>query len=803
MKRKLAVILSLTLLLSGPGMNINASELNSQNADNSEIVNETEELEEQDASVGTEDSEGEDNSEEKDTEENKSETDINTEEGMFYNLENALQPQSLEPTEEDTIENNADQSDEEQKELENSLMNGIETLPDDPEYVNILEDRLEAYNSPTLASFGYNGYSHNDRFSTTTIRNGIDVSYYQGDIDWNAVRASGIEFAFIRVGYRGYEAGTLGTDSKAAQNLRGAIDAGLKVGAYIFSQALSEGEAVEEADFVLNQVAGYGISLPLVIDYEYVATGKGRLYNAHLSQERTTATVNAFCATIQRAGYTPMVYANKNMLESSLNAGDIPYKVWLANYTNETSYAGNYEFWQYSSKGGVSGINGNVDHNFWYDSSVRTYKQTIADGVYSIESALASGMFLDINGASYKNCANLQLWNGDQKFKVTYLGNGKYSIVALCSGKYLDAENGGRTNGTNVLQYSRNGGENQKWYIEDVGGGNYCIVSAASNLYLDVANKGTSNGTNLLLWQENGGINQKFKFVKPSFKQTIADGEYTIESSTAGMLLDINGASANNCANLQLWKGTQKFRVTYMGDGKYSLEAMCSGKYLDAEKAGTTNGTNVLQYSQNGGENQQWYIQDVGYGYFNIQSANSLLCLDAANGGTTNGTNILLWEKNGGANQKFRFNKANYTQTLDSGEYQIESALGDGMLLDVAWASKDNCANVEIWKGSQTFKVSYNKDGKYAIMATCSGKYLDAEKNGKTDGTNVIQYAGSGTLNQYWYLEDAGNGYYYIRSASSLLCLDISNGNATNGANVLLWSQNGGLNQKFKFNKVN
>lgn len=270
----------------------------------------------------------------------------------------------------------------EETELKEWLFNGVETLPDDPEYQNILEEGREELNRPNLFAFSYGGYNHNDRFSGSTVRNGIDVSYYQGNIDWNAVRNSGIEFAFIRVGYRGYSNGTLKADPNVTANLQGAINAGLKVGAYIFSQAINTAEAEEEARFALSQVSGYNITMPIVIDYEYVSNGTGRLYQAHLSREQATANVNAFCAAVKNnSGYEPMIYANKNMLETAMYAENIPYKVWLANYTSETSYQGNYEFWQYTSSGNVAGISGRVDQDFWYDG-VSNYKASDYAAVY-------------------------------------------------------------------------------------------------------------------------------------------------------------------------------------------------------------------------------------------------------------------------------------------------------------------------------------------------------------------------------------------------------------------------------------
>lgn len=238
------------------------------------------------------------------------------------------------------------------------------SLPEDPEYFKYTKESQEEL---LKASFTEETYVHNDKFSDANIRNGIDVSYYQGDIDWEAVKQSGVEFVFIRVGYRGYGTGALREDPKADEYLKGATAAGLRVGVYIFSQAITQEEAKEEAAFIISRISGYNITMPIVMDFEYVSGASGRLEEANLTREEATAVVNAFGEYAVKAGYVPMIYANKNMLENSLNAGGIPYKIWLANYTTKTEYAGNYEFWQYSSTGRVNGISGSVDCDFWYD----------------------------------------------------------------------------------------------------------------------------------------------------------------------------------------------------------------------------------------------------------------------------------------------------------------------------------------------------------------------------------------------------------------------------------------------------
>ncbi len=224
-------------------------------------------------------------------------------------------------------------------------------------------------NSPFM---GNTPYFHADQFAGRNIVHGIDVSKYQYDIDWQAVKGSGVDYAFIRAGYRGYgAAGGMGADPYFVKNMEGAIMAGIHVGVYFFSQATTEEEAIEEAQYTLDKIAGYPISLPVVIDFEYASVnGKagGRLYDAKLTKEEATKVCLAFCETIENAGYEAMLYANAVMLNNNLYADSISsrYKIWLAQYSSMSSYTGNYDFWQYTSKGTVNGIKGNVDCNFWY-----------------------------------------------------------------------------------------------------------------------------------------------------------------------------------------------------------------------------------------------------------------------------------------------------------------------------------------------------------------------------------------------------------------------------------------------------
>ena len=195
------------------------------------------------------------------------------------------------------------------------------------------------------------------------LKRGIDVSKYQGDIDWRAVKADGIEFAMIRVGYRGYGSeGKMMGDTYFQRNIQGALDAGLKVGVYYFSQAVTVEEAREEAAYVLEQIAPYPISYPVVFDWEFIDGQQAR--TDEIEGERMTECAKTFCELVRAGGYTPMVYFNQEQgyLYYQLDQLD-EFSFWLAEYDEKPDFFYNFAMWQYTHTGTVPGIQGNVDLN--------------------------------------------------------------------------------------------------------------------------------------------------------------------------------------------------------------------------------------------------------------------------------------------------------------------------------------------------------------------------------------------------------------------------------------------------------
>ena len=224
------------------------------------------------------------------------------------------------------------------------------------------------------------------------MRKGIDVSEYQKWIDWDSVKASGIEFAMIRVGYRGWGSGAIIEDKYFERNIREAKRVGLKVGVYFYSGAINTSEAIEEAQFVINKVRNYSLDYPIAFDFEDFENTESRYYKLDKNQ-RTDISI-AFLDTVKRYGYTPMIYGNPNYFnnERYFDTSRLvtQYKVWLAHYYwadsarnqysdfvnflasgKKTGYSyenkqGIIDMWQFSSEGIISGINGRVDLNISY-----------------------------------------------------------------------------------------------------------------------------------------------------------------------------------------------------------------------------------------------------------------------------------------------------------------------------------------------------------------------------------------------------------------------------------------------------
>lgn len=319
-----------------------------------------------------------------------------------------------------------------------------------------------------------------------------------------------------------------------------------------------------------------------------------------------------------------------------------------------------------------TGIPSNSSAQKFKFCSIEDENKKIEDGNYSISSALDNSKVLDIDRASKLSGANLQIWTNvnqkQQQFKVTYLDNGYYSIIATHSNMALDVYHASPYSGANVAQSIYTGGQAQQWLIKDAGDGYYYIISKCNGLMLDVYHADSNNGANVETSDYSGSKAQKFQFTKATETEEYVTGEKTINNGTYiiytklgnNLVLDVNGACMESGGNVQVWNNEfqkqQQFKVTYLENGAYSIIATHSNMSLDVYHAEKINRTNVEQGNYTSSYAQQWIIKkDITDDYYTITSKCNNLNLDVDGAIAKNGTNVQVYEQNNTDAQKFKF----------------------------------------------------------------------------------------------------------------------------------------------------
>lgn len=306
-----------------------------------------------------------------------------------------------------------------------------------------------AFSPDDKSPFTNTKYNHGTVADGKYIYLGIDVSHHQKDIDWQKVKADGVQYAIIRCGYRG-SSGSLNTDKYFEKNIEGAYAAGIPIGIYFYSIAITEAEAKAEANYCINLLKEYKnmISLPVAIDYE---DRTSRMVDADLSKAKAAKICEKFCETVKAEGYTPMVYSYLSYFKNYLDGEYLSkkYKIWYAQYSTrvgdtnnkyETYIDGDYEYWQYSSKGKVDGITGNVDCNFWYAPGKM---DSIINGTKITKAKLTAIPNKTYTGKAIKPTVTLTYKNKKLKkntdYTVSYSNNkkiGKATITIKGKGKF-------------------------------------------------------------------------------------------------------------------------------------------------------------------------------------------------------------------------------------------------------------------------------------------------------------------------------------------------------------------------------
>ena len=292
-----------------------------------------------------------------------------------------------------------------------------------------------------------------------------------------------------------------------------------------------------------------------------------------------------------------------------------------------------------------------------------TGSKTVDDGIYSISMSANRSAVLDVAAGSTSSGANIQIYTSNstaaQKFRISYDGEGFYTVSSLRSGLPLEAADGNLVNKTNVRQAAPTSSAAQKWAISKNSDGTFTFVCKANGLALDVAAGSTANGANVQTYASNGSAAQRFGLTSAKAPRTVADGVYTIGSALGGSLvLDVAAGSKASGANVQLYASNstaaQKFRVSYDEEtGFYTVTNLNSGKVLDVAAGSTVNGTNVRQYDSNNTLAQRWLIRAAGSSFEIASAVNPACVLDVAAANASNGANVQLYASNGSAAQRF------------------------------------------------------------------------------------------------------------------------------------------------------
>ena len=669
----------------------------------------------------------------------------------------------------------------------------------------------------------------------------IDVSGWQGDIDWAKAKADGVEGVIIRLGYgEGNNA-----DKKAQRNISECKRLGIPFGIYWYSYADTPALAKEEGADVVAKLKQFGVN-PSDLAYPVYYDLEKWTWEGHKPPTDPNVynnIVNNWYSALQSAGYKNLgVYSYTSYLQGPLKHADIYAKTtWAAQYGARMgfdSFLTNSRGWQYTSSGKVDGISGNVDMNAFgnkayvnggssnaLQAAIDVRKMTavtIPNGNYYINVRSKVASSVDIPGGSAADSTAIQLYSGNsskaQQFTFTRQSDGSYEIVNVNSGKALDVRNGVAENNAIVQQYSQNNSRAQRWFIRDSGAG-YYLQSALGNWVLDLSGGNTANGAAIRLYTPNGTASQLF--VVSSSDVNIATGVSMIITSAANkkLVTDVTGASTANGVRVQLYSSNntnaQKYRFESIGNGTYKIINANSGKVLDVSSGSTANGAALQQYTSNNTVAQQWTVRNYGSGKIALVSVNANKAVDIPGGNAVQQAQLQLYSPNGTVAQQWLVAKAPLTlrerlnetaakhrQDLPDGTYTFGSKLNTSMKMDVSGASRSNYGNVQIWAGNgtnaQKWKVTHDSNGYVTLASVNSGKVLDVNGGVSANGTNVQQYDSNGTYAQKWIAVKNSDGSYTFQSAlAENKVLDVSGASTSNGANVQLYAANGTNAQKW------
>ena len=662
----------------------------------------------------------------------------------------------------------------------------------------------------------------------------IDVSEWQGQIDWQKAKNDGVEGAIIRISYGWGN----GFDKQALRNISECKRLGIPFGIYSYSYAYDSTTAAYEGDDMVSLLRQAGVqpgdlSYPVFYDLEkWTWTG----HTPPASPSVYDGIVNTWYAKLQAAGYTNLsVYSYTNYLDTALNSANIRNKTrWVASYGARTNFplATNDRGWQYTSQGSVAGIQGSVDLNAFgnktYEASHDVTSMTkveIPNGTYYINAYLKDSSSLEIAGGGTQNGIKTQLYgynkSGAQRFTFTKQSDGSYVITNVNSGKALDVLNAVPGNSAVVQQYEPNGTAAQRWFIRDANPG-YYLQSALGNWVLDLAGAATANGTAIALYEPNGTNAQRFLLSSVDAGIPVNTTVKIASAINSNLVMDIAGGATGNNVAVQLygWNDTdaQKYRFAEVGNGVYQITNVKSGRLVEIAGGATGNGGTIQQYAANGTQAQRWVVMKYGSNVALLNSkANRAIDVPAAN--AANSAKLQSYASNGTNAQQWTISKAptmreylddlasKHRGDLSDGTYVVESALQSGKVMDVSGGSTADYGNVQLYTDNgtdaQVWKVSHDGKGYVTFTNANSGKVLDVNGASTASGTNVQQFASNGSWAQKWIAVRGSGGSYTIYSAlTKNLVLDVYAALTANGANIQTYTANGTKAQQWRMTKT-
>lgn len=597
-------------------------------------------------------------------------------------------------------------------------------------------------------------YYHNNDYENDQLINGIDVSYWQADaairkkyasnkskwdktgLNWESIHDAGVDFAFVRVASRDTKDGSIYRDNCADSHIQGALGSGMNVGLYIFSQALNESEAEEEAEYVLDMIDEYGwdVTMPIVMDRE--AGGNKRLTGGKLSKTKETAVCQAFADTITDAGYRATVYASYAWIKNYINTGTLhDCSIWIARYNNTTTnnsksgtpYADmpyDYEFWQYSSSAKVDGYTGNLDANFWYkDTSAKTTGLTI-------DSATASSVNLKWNKAA-DDVTGYRVYRYDD-------AQGKFVSLATTKGTTFSDTNieDGAAYRYKVRCYWKIGGTTYNGTYSDEAA---TVTPPAKVTGLATKEKGSSWLT--ISWNQAEGAGGYRLYMRSGDDETFEQIAEVSDGSTSYKVQDLEPAT-EYCFKVE----------SYETAGSVSLSGTASAEYTDCTNPQQTQsltakatGTSEVQLT--------WEEADGVSGYqiyrLNKKSGKYELCATIKSPETTTYRNTGLAA---GTEYSYKVRayknckgKPSYGEFSDEKQVMTGQAVTKPEKVKSLKASTKASAVTLTWKsvpqasGYQVYRYN-SKTGKYVKIATVKGEAKVSYKNAKLKKGSTCKY---------------------------------------------------------------